>query len=100
MFVTLLYAFSPFFVTWVYNFTIIKILYFSDKLVRLFNVIEENNNIEETTWSPLEGHTYAINHVEFSKDGTMLASCSLDGCTSLWNPKVKTIFLCELNKYV
>ncbi|XP_019872433.2 WD repeat, SAM and U-box domain-containing protein 1 isoform X2 [Aethina tumida] len=58
-----------------------------DKLVRLFNVIEENNNIEETTWSPLEGHTYAINHVEFSKDGTMLASCSLDGCTSLWNPK-------------
>ncbi|CAH0551749.1 unnamed protein product [Brassicogethes aeneus] len=57
-----------------------------DKLVKLFNVVEENNNIEEVSWSPLEGHTYAINHVEFSKDGNMLASCSLDGCTTLWNP--------------
>ncbi|KAJ8966312.1 hypothetical protein NQ314_003577 [Rhamnusium bicolor] len=56
-----------------------------DKLVRVFKVVEENNNIEEISSSPFEGHTYAINHVEFSKDGTMLASCSLDGCTTIWS---------------
>lgn len=64
---------------------------FRDKLVRLFKVGEENNNIEELDYSPLEGHTYAINHVEFSKDGSMLASCSLDGCTNIWNASVKQI---------
>lgn len=57
-----------------------------DKFIRLFKVVEENNNIEELSNSPLEGHTYAINHVEFSKDGSKLASSSLDGCTFIWNP--------------
>lgn len=61
---------------------------YSDKSVRVFQVLEENNNLEERTFSPLEGHTYAINHVEFSKDGSMLASCSLDGCTIVWNSAV------------
>ncbi|KAJ8976978.1 hypothetical protein NQ317_006170 [Molorchus minor] len=55
-----------------------------DKLIRLLKVTTEGN-IEETNCSPLEGHTYAINHVEFSKDGSILASCSLDGCTIIWN---------------
>ncbi|XP_076268665.1 WD repeat, SAM and U-box domain-containing protein 1-like isoform X2 [Rhynchophorus ferrugineus] len=59
-----------------------------DKLVRLFRIVEENNNIEELGSSPLEGHTYAINYVEFSKDGTKLASCSLDGCTFIWNTEI------------
>ncbi|KAJ8924304.1 hypothetical protein NQ315_007097 [Exocentrus adspersus] len=56
-----------------------------DKLVRLFKVGEENNNIEELEYSPLEGHTYAINHVEFSHNGSKIASCSLDGCTTVWD---------------
>ncbi|XP_030764890.1 WD repeat, SAM and U-box domain-containing protein 1-like isoform X2 [Sitophilus oryzae] len=59
-----------------------------DKFVRLFRVTEENNNIEEVSNSPLEGHTYAINYVEFSKDGSRLASSSLDGCTFIWDPEV------------
>lgn len=50
--------------------------------------IEENNNIEETNSSPLDGHTYCVNHVEFSMDGSKLATCSLDGCTIIWNPLV------------
>ncbi|XP_050306256.1 WD repeat, SAM and U-box domain-containing protein 1-like isoform X2 [Anthonomus grandis grandis] len=58
-----------------------------DKCIRLFKVMEENNNVEELCNSPLEGHTYAINYVEFSKDGTKLASSSLDGCTFIWNPQ-------------
>lgn len=61
---------------------------FRDKLVRLFKIAEENNNSEELPISPFEGHTYAINHVEFSRDGDMLASCSLDGSTIIWDPTV------------
>lgn len=60
-----------------------------DKYIRLFKVGEENNNVEELSSSPLEGHTYAINHVEFSKNGDKLASSSLDGCTFIWNTQVK-----------
>lgn len=59
-----------------------------DKSIRVFQVLEENYNLEERNFSPLDGHTYAINHVEFSKDGCMLASCSLDGCTIIWNTTV------------
>lgn len=58
--------------------------------MKLFRIVEENNNIEELNCSPLEGHTYSVNHVEFSNDGTMLASCSLDGGTVIWNPEVST----------
>jgi WD40 repeat protein len=63
-----------------------------DKLVRLFKVVEENNNVEEISWSPLEGHTYPVNYVEFSRDGTKLASCSLDGCTNIWEAEVNASF--------
>lgn len=61
---------------------------FSDKAIKLFKISEENNNIEELSYSPLEGHSYSINHIEFSRDCTMLASCSLDGGTIIWNPTV------------
>ncbi|CAH1966828.1 unnamed protein product [Acanthoscelides obtectus] len=56
-----------------------------DKLIRMFKVKEGNNLIDELSISPIEGHTYAINHVEFSTSGQYLASCSLDGCTTIWN---------------
>uniref|UniRef100_A0A1Y1JZX4 WD repeat, SAM and U-box domain-containing protein 1 n=2 Tax=Photinus pyralis TaxID=7054 RepID=A0A1Y1JZX4_PHOPY len=68
----------------------------SDKLVKLFKV-DENNAIEETDSSPLDGHSYSVNHVEFSKDGSRLATCSLDGCTIIWDPNTgeKTMELVE-----
>lgn len=50
--------------------------------------MDDGSGAEEVNCSPLEGHTYAINHVEFSKDGSKLASSSLDGCTFIWNPLV------------
>ncbi|KAF5304695.1 hypothetical protein FQA39_LY09472 [Lamprigera yunnana] len=56
----------------------------SDKMVKLFK-IDENNVIEETSSSPLDAHTYSVNHVEFSKDGTQIATCSLDGSTIIWD---------------
>ncbi|GJQ86807.1 hypothetical protein Trydic_g5595 [Trypoxylus dichotomus] len=60
----------------------------SDKLVRLFKVDPNREEIlEEIESSPLDGHSYSVNHVEFSKDGSLLASSSLDGWTLIWNPK-------------
>ncbi|KAK9723454.1 U-box domain [Popillia japonica] len=58
----------------------------SDKMVRLFTVDPTREGIlEEMDGSPLEGHSYSVNHIEFSKDGLLLASSSLDGWTFLWN---------------
>ncbi|CAH1113976.1 unnamed protein product [Psylliodes chrysocephalus] len=56
-----------------------------DKLIHIFKIINEPNWIEELCFSPFEGHTFAINYVEFSSNGKMLASCSLDGCTIIWD---------------
>ncbi|XP_017890278.1 WD repeat, SAM and U-box domain-containing protein 1-like [Ceratina calcarata] len=63
-----------------------------DKLVRIWNIeVEEEEGTEsslrfqEKSFSPLDGHKYSINHVEFSPCGRMLASCSLDGTTIIWD---------------
>ncbi|XP_044744374.1 WD repeat, SAM and U-box domain-containing protein 1-like isoform X2 [Coccinella septempunctata] len=56
-----------------------------DKSVKLFSLIE--HNLTEVPFSPLEGHTYAVNYLDISKDGTKLATCSQDGCAFLWNPE-------------
>ncbi|CAG9853569.1 unnamed protein product [Phyllotreta striolata] len=56
-----------------------------DKIIHIFKVNNETSGIEEVNFSPLEGHTFVINHVEFSNDGKMLVSCSLDGCTVIWD---------------
>uniref|UniRef100_A0A0C9RPS9 WDSUB1_0 protein n=1 Tax=Fopius arisanus TaxID=64838 RepID=A0A0C9RPS9_9HYME len=66
-----------------------------DKLVRIWEMQEENSNEDEISvadikfiekgYSPIDGHKYSINHVEFSPCGSMLASCSLDGTTIIWN---------------
>lgn len=63
-------------------------VFFSDKLVKLFRVCDDSTCIEELLCSPIDNHTYTINYVEFSKDGTMLATCSLDGSANIWNPIV------------
>lgn len=49
---------------------------------------EEVIKIQEKHFSPLDAHTYSVNYVEFSPCGTMLASCSLDGTTLVWNAEV------------
>ncbi|KAK9884031.1 hypothetical protein WA026_004964 [Henosepilachna vigintioctopunctata] len=57
-----------------------------DKTVKLLS-LEQDNNLIELLHSPLEGHTYAVNYLDISKDGTKLATCSQDGCTFIWNPQ-------------
>ena len=70
-----------------------------DKLIRVWNIeIEEEEDslmsgemtikFHEKAYSPLDGHKYSINHVEFSPCGNMLASCSLDGTAIIWNTEV------------
>lgn len=44
--------------------------------------------LKEVDGSPLTEHTYAVNHVDFSEDGSILASSSSDGWTILWNSMV------------
>ncbi|TGZ53321.1 WD repeat, SAM and U-box domain-containing protein 1 [Temnothorax longispinosus] len=62
-----------------------------DKLVRIWSVETEEEDgeevikIQEKPFSPLDAHTYSVNYVEFSPCGSMLASCSLDGTTLVWN---------------
>ncbi|XP_037767988.1 WD repeat, SAM and U-box domain-containing protein 1 isoform X3 [Chelonia mydas] len=52
-----------------------------DKTVRLYSL----NNFTELPYSPLKGHTYAVHCCCFSPSGHILASCSTDGTTMLWN---------------
>lgn len=61
---------------------------YSDKMVRLW-VRNEEGRFEESDSSPMEGHRYGINQVEFSPNGELLASCSLDGSTILWDTRVR-----------
>ncbi|KAF7996737.1 hypothetical protein HCN44_002383 [Aphidius gifuensis] len=64
-----------------------------DKMVRVWKIEEEKNEetmtiemkFNEKTFSPIDGHKYSVNYVEFSPCGDMLASCSLDGTTMLWD---------------
>ena len=51
-------------------------------------MVDDENVLDETSGSPLDGHSYSVSHVEFSKDGSMLASCSLDGWAIIWNARV------------
>ncbi|XP_065199529.1 WD repeat, SAM and U-box domain-containing protein 1-like [Planococcus citri] len=58
----------------------------TDKLVRLWHRSSNSNNkFVEFAVSPLNFHQYAVNQVDFSLCGTLLASCSVDGTTVLWN---------------
>ncbi|XP_045483233.1 WD repeat, SAM and U-box domain-containing protein 1-like isoform X2 [Harmonia axyridis] len=57
-----------------------------DKSVKLFSLNEEHS-LNEVPYSPLEGHTYAVNHLDISKDGSKLATCSQDGCAFIWDPE-------------
>jgi WD40 repeat protein len=53
-------------------------------MVRLW-VRNEEGRFDESESSPMEGHRYGVNQVEFSPNGELLASSSLDGSTILWD---------------
>ncbi|XP_068101813.1 WD repeat, SAM and U-box domain-containing protein 1 [Hyperolius riggenbachi] len=52
-----------------------------DKTIRVYSL----SDYEEVAFSPLRGHTYAVHCCCFSPNQTVLASCSTDGRTILWN---------------
>lgn len=53
-------------------------------MVRLW-VRNAEGRFDESESSPMEGHRYGVNQVEFSPNGELLASCSVDGSTILWD---------------
>jgi FOG: WD40 repeat len=63
---------------------------YRDKVVRLW-IRNEQGRFEESDSSPMEGHRYGVNQVEFSPNGELLASCSLDGSTILWDASVSCL---------
>ncbi|KAM8788541.1 WD repeat, SAM and U-box domain-containing protein 1 [Rhynchonycteris naso] len=52
-----------------------------DKTIRLYSL----SDFTELPYSPLQFHTYAVHCCSFSPSGHILASCSTDGTTVLWN---------------
>ncbi|XP_021572003.1 WD repeat, SAM and U-box domain-containing protein 1 isoform X2 [Carlito syrichta] len=52
-----------------------------DKTIRLYSL----SDFTELPYSPLKFHTYAVHCCCFSPSGHILASCSTDGTTVLWN---------------
>ncbi|XP_069838874.1 WD repeat, SAM and U-box domain-containing protein 1 [Dendropsophus ebraccatus] len=52
-----------------------------DKTIRVYSL----EDFKEVSFSPLRGHTYAVHCCCFSPSQTVLASCSTDGNTILWN---------------
>lgn len=56
--------------------------------MKLFNVIDNPLSLEESCFSPFEGHTYAVNSIDFSNDGLKLVSCSQDGSAIIWHTQV------------
>ena len=65
---------------------------YRDKMVRLW-VRNEECRFEESDSSPMEGHRYGVNQVDFSPNGKLLASCSVDGSTILWDASVSCLSL-------
>uniref|UniRef100_A0A5F8GGP2 WD repeat, SAM and U-box domain-containing protein 1 n=1 Tax=Monodelphis domestica TaxID=13616 RepID=A0A5F8GGP2_MONDO len=64
-----------------------------DKTIRLYSL----NDFNELPYSPLKVHTYAVHCCCFSPSGHILASCSTDGTTVLWNTQTGHI-LAVLNQ--
>ncbi|NXC32607.1 WSDU1 protein, partial [Campylorhamphus procurvoides] len=54
-----------------------------DKTVRVYSL----GSFLELPYSPLRGHTYAVHCCCFSPSGRLLASCSTDGTTALWDTR-------------
>ncbi|KAK8406697.1 hypothetical protein O3P69_007344 [Scylla paramamosain] len=57
-----------------------------DKSVRVYKW-QIGDKFVEVSYSPLLGHTYGVNSVNFSPFGSKLASASIDGSTIIWDVK-------------
>merc|ERR1712012_305145 len=66
----------------------------SDRLIKLWNWDSKAKKFVEDEKSPLKHHTYAVNEVRFSPQGTMLVSGSTDGTAVIWDLATCTV-LCS-----
>lgn len=63
----------------------------SDHMVRIWNWSKKNQKFVEDVKSPLKHHSYAVNEVRFSPQGTMLATGSTDGSAAIWDLATCTV---------
>uniref|UniRef100_S4RSC4 WD repeat, SAM and U-box domain-containing protein 1 n=1 Tax=Petromyzon marinus TaxID=7757 RepID=S4RSC4_PETMA len=55
----------------------------SDKTVRAYAL----DSLREMPFSPIRAHTYAVHCCCFNPDGSLLATCSTEGTTALWDAR-------------
>ncbi len=65
----------------------------SDHMVRIWKLDANSKQYLEDPRSPLKHHTYAVNEVRFSPQGTMLATGSTDGSTVVWDLAVRRVLI-------
>ncbi|XP_075219196.1 WD repeat, SAM and U-box domain-containing protein 1-like isoform X2 [Lycorma delicatula] len=58
---------------------------------KVVHIWQKIDRFVESEMSPLEGHRYSINQLEFSSDGKLLVTCSLDGTALIWDVETGTI---------
>ena len=68
-----------------------RIFFQSDHLIRLWHWDSTGKVFVEDVKSPIKHHTYAVNEVRFSPQGTMLATGSTDGTAAIWDLAVKIL---------
>ena len=75
----------------IYFITLVIITYFfySDHDVRLWNWNSKSKQFVEDVKSPLKHHSYGVNEVRFSPQGTMLVTGSTDGTAAIWDLAVR-----------
>ena len=64
-------------------------------MIRLWNWDSNAKEFLEDVKSPFKHHTYAVNEVRFSPQGTMLATGSTDGTAAIWDLAVRFFYDCE-----
>ena len=64
--------------------------FYSDHDVRLWNWKSKTKQFVEDAKSPLKHHSYGVNEVRFSPQGTMLVTGSTDGTAAIWDLAVRS----------
>ena len=74
-----------------------RIFFQSDHLIRLWHWDSNGKVFVEDAKSPIKHHTYAVNEVRFSPQGTMLATGSTDGTAAIWDLAVRKLCIFYLH---
>ena len=65
----------------------------SDSTTRVWEIGDDR--AREFFYSPLRLHTYSVNGVDFTREGTLFATCSTDGTCGVHETEVLAIFIAK-----